>query len=128
MAFHLGQSALEARDTICSTWGETAISYSTCKKWYAKFRKGNFDLQDGDHREQPTSSMDKELENLLEEDPDRTVKELANRMGVTQGALIVRLKKLGRVQKKGRWVRPEDKKKLQQGAKTTRDSTQRKKS
>lgn len=89
---------------ICSALGENAVSYSTCKKWFQNFRDGNFDLQDKERPGQPKKVDDEELEQLLDENPCRTQEELAEELGVTQPAISIRLHKLGRIQKAGRWV------------------------
>jgi len=41
--FQLKKSAAEAQEMICSALGETAVSYSICKK---RFKTGNFDFND----------------------------------------------------------------------------------
>ncbi|CAK9825563.1 Mariner Mos1 transposase, partial [Anthophora retusa] len=86
---------------ICSALGENAVTYKTCKKWFQRFRSGNFDLNDAERSGTPKKVEDEELEQLLNEDPCQTQHELAEELGVTQQAISVRLKKLGRVQKVG---------------------------
>ena len=34
-----------AKEMICLVLDENAVSYSTCKKWFQKFRDGNFNLE-----------------------------------------------------------------------------------
>ncbi|CAK9829793.1 Mariner Mos1 transposase [Anthophora retusa] len=89
---------------ICSALGENAVTYKTCKKWFQRFRSGNFDFNDAERSGTLKKVEDEELEQLLNEDPCQTQQELAEELGVTQQAISVRLKKLGRVQKVGRWV------------------------
>ena len=98
-AFQLKKSAAEAQDMICAAFGEDAVSYSTCTKWFQRFKCGNFDLHDN---EPPVEK--EELERLLEEDPCRTPLELAEELGVTHQAVSRHLRKLGRIQKEGCWV------------------------
>ena len=43
-AFQLKKNVLETEEMICSALGENAVSESTYKKWYKKFRTDNFDL------------------------------------------------------------------------------------
>ena len=89
---------------ICSALGEVAVTHKTCKKWFQRFRNGNFDLSDRKRPGQPKKFEDKELEQLLEENPTHTETELAHAIGVTQQAISSRLHRLGRIQKAGRWV------------------------
>ncbi|CAK9827111.1 Mariner Mos1 transposase [Anthophora retusa] len=103
-AFELKKNAAEATKMVCSALGENAVTYKTCKKWFQRFRSGNFDLNDAERSGTPKKVEDEELEQLLNEDSCQTQQELAEELGVTQRAISVRLKKLGRVQKVGRWV------------------------
>ncbi|CAK9816502.1 Mariner Mos1 transposase [Anthophora quadrimaculata] len=102
-AFELKKNAAEATKIIYSALGENAATNKTCKKWFQRFRSGNFDLNDADSGT-PKKVEDEELEQLLNEDPCLTQQELAEELGVTQQAISVRLKKLRRIQKVGRWV------------------------
>jgi [histone H3]-lysine36 N-dimethyltransferase SETMAR len=43
--FRLHGNAAEATRKICSVYPE-AISESQCRRWFQKFRNGNFDLED----------------------------------------------------------------------------------
>ncbi|KAL6258215.1 hypothetical protein P5V15_010143 [Pogonomyrmex californicus] len=45
-AFHLKKNAAEAIAMICAAYGENAVSHTTCKRWYQKFRQGDFSLED----------------------------------------------------------------------------------
>ena len=64
-AFQLKKkNTAEAQEMICSTLGENAVSYSTCKKWFQRFRKGNFNLEDEQRLGQLKKVKDKELEQL----------------------------------------------------------------
>ena len=71
----------------------------TSTKWFQRFKCGNFDL----HDDEPPVEKE-ELERLLEEDPCRTPLELTEKLEVTHPAASRRLRKLGRIQKEGRWV------------------------
>lgn len=103
-AFQLKKSAAEAQQMICAALGEAAVSYSTCKKWFQRFKQGNFELRDAERPGQPQKVDDEEMEQLLEADPCRTQSELAVELGVTRQAISKRLHKLGRIHKEGRWV------------------------
>lgn len=57
---------------ICSALGENVISYSTCKKWFQRFRNGNFNLEDDERPGQPKKFEDDDLKQLLAENPCQT--------------------------------------------------------
>ena len=46
--FHEGKNALQAIKAIRSVYGEDALNELTCQKWVARFKAGNFDLNDQD--------------------------------------------------------------------------------
>ena len=43
-AFHRGQKAVETAQDICMVYGEGVIGKRTARKWFAKFKNGNFDI------------------------------------------------------------------------------------
>ena len=45
-AFHRDQNAAEAAQDICMVYGEGVIGESTARKWFAKLKNGNFDIND----------------------------------------------------------------------------------
>jgi len=44
-AFHLKKNAAEAIAMTCVAYGENAVSHTTCKRWYQKFRHGDSNLE-----------------------------------------------------------------------------------
>jgi len=42
----LKKNAAEATGMICAVYGENAVSHTTCKRWYQKFRQRDFSLED----------------------------------------------------------------------------------
>ena len=45
-AFYRGQNATEEARYICSTYGEGVIGESTARKWFKKFKNGDYDFND----------------------------------------------------------------------------------
>ena len=99
--FQLKKSAAEAQEMICSALGETAVSYSTCKK---RFKTGNFDFNEEKCPGQLKKINDEELQQFLEENFCRTQSELAQEFVVTRQAISKRLHKLRRIQKEDHWI------------------------
>jgi len=54
---------------ICSALSEDAISYSTCKKWFQKFKNRNLDLKNEEHPGLSKKFEKEALEEFLEENP-----------------------------------------------------------
>ena len=67
-AFHRGQKAAEAARDICMIYGEGVIGESTVRKWFAKFKNGNFDIEDTLRSERPTEFDEDHLKALLKEE------------------------------------------------------------
>ena len=61
-------------------------------------------MEDEERPGQPKKFEDEELEALLDEDCCQTQEELAESSGVTQAAILKRLKAAGYIQKQGNWV------------------------
>jgi len=82
-AFHLKKNAAEATAIICAAYGENAGSHTTRKRWYQKFRQGDFSLEDESRAGRPQKIKTDELQALLNINSVQTEKELAEQLGVT---------------------------------------------
>ena len=102
--FNLKKSATEAHRLLSEAYPEYAPEVRVCQQWFARFRSGDFDVEDKERPGQPKKFEDEELEALLDEDPCQTQEELALSLGVTQATISRRLKAAGYIQKQGNWV------------------------
>lgn len=102
--FNMKKTAAESHRMLSSTYGEDAISERTCREWFQRFKKGDFNVEDRHSGEREKVFEDAELETLLSEDSRQTQDELARSVGVTQQAISKRLKAMGMIQKEGTWV------------------------
>jgi len=102
------RNATETIAIICVLYGENAVSHITYKRWYQKFRQGDFSLEDEPRAGRPQKIETDELQALLDINSTQTEKELkrnhAEQLGVTQQAIFVRLHTMGKVEKEGRWI------------------------
>jgi len=103
-AFHLKKYTTETTAMICVAYGENVVSYTTCRRWYQKFRQGDFSLEDESRAGYLQKIETNELQPLLDINSVQTEKELAEQLGVMQQAISVRLHTMGKIQKEGRWV------------------------
>ena len=44
--FRKGKSAVQAHRKLCDVYGGECLSKRQCQNWFARFRSGNFDVQD----------------------------------------------------------------------------------
>ena len=72
-AFHRGQKAPEAARDICMVYGEGVIGESTARKWFAKFKNGNFDIDDTPRSGRPSEFDENHLKALLKEESRQQV-------------------------------------------------------
>lgn len=102
--FNLKKSAAESHRMLFEAYGDSALSETTCRDWFRRFKDGNFDLSDKDRENRPRKFQDEELQALLDADNTQTQQMLAEQLGVTHQAISDRLKAMGKVQKMGKWV------------------------
>ena len=75
--FNMKKTAAESHRILVEDYGEHSLAEQTCQKWFARFKSGDFGLED---------------------------EELAESLGVTQAAISKRSKAAGYIQKQGNWV------------------------
>ena len=102
--FNMKKSAAEINRILVEVYGDHALAERTCQKWFARFKRGNFDLEDEERPGQAKKFEDEELDPLLDQDSCQTQEELAKTLGVTHQAISRRLKALGFTQKQENWV------------------------
>ncbi|KAG5318592.1 MOS1T transposase, partial [Pseudoatta argentina] len=98
------KSAAEAHRILVQTYGDNALSDTTCRDWFRSFKNNDFELEDKERSGAPKKFQDKELEQLLDEDPSQTLPELGKILQVGESTVSKRLKGLGMIQKQGHWV------------------------
>ena len=85
--FNLKKTAAEIKRILVEVYGEQALAEKTCQKWFARFKSGDFGLEDEERPGQPKKFEDEELEACLDEDCCQTQEELAESLEVTQVAI-----------------------------------------
>ncbi|KAG5324284.1 MOS1T transposase, partial [Pseudoatta argentina] len=98
------KSAAEAHRILVQTYGDNALSDTTCRDWFRRFKNNDFELEDKERSSAPKKFEDKELEQLLDEDPSQTLSEIGKILQVDESTVSKRLKGLGMIQKQGHWV------------------------
>ncbi|GFT18533.1 mariner Mos1 transposase [Trichonephila clavipes] len=74
------------------------------EEWFQRFKNGDFEVEDQHGGGREKVFEDAELEALLDQDSCQTQQELSGSLGVTQQAILKRLKVMGMIQKQGNWV------------------------
>ena len=82
---------LKPHRMLVEVYGNTTPTHKSCRKWFRRFKDGDFTVEDKPRSGQPKKFEDKELEALLEKDQSQTQEELAESLGIIQQAVSVRL-------------------------------------
>ncbi|KAG5315313.1 MOS1T transposase, partial [Pseudoatta argentina] len=85
--FNMNKSAAEAHRILVQTYGDNALSDTTCRDWFRRFKNNDFELEDKERSGAPKNFQDKELEQLLDEDPSQTLSELGKILQVDESTL-----------------------------------------
>ena len=67
--FHSKKTATEAHQELQKVYGVAALSETTCRDWFCRFKDGDSDVDDRPREGRPKTFEDAELETLLDEDP-----------------------------------------------------------
>ena len=97
--FYSKKTVAEAHRELQKVDRDPALSVTTCRDWFHRFKDGYFDVDDRPSEVRPETFEDAELEALLDEDPCQTQEELASALGITRQAISKRLHALGMIQK-----------------------------
>ena len=93
------KSAAEAHGILVETYRDDALSDTTCRDWFRRFKNNDFKLVDKERSGAPKKFEDKELEEILDEDRSQTLAELGRRLQVDESTVSKRLKVLEMIQK-----------------------------
>jgi hypothetical protein len=76
--YRKGKSVAQATRDIRSTYGDEALVERTCQKWFAKFRTGNFGLDDEPEKEDRKRWMMPIWKRYLKKTRDKLCENLRN--------------------------------------------------
>jgi [histone H3]-lysine36 N-dimethyltransferase SETMAR len=101
--FKRKSTAAEATRNICSAWGDV-LNERTCRRWFQKFRSGDFRLEDGHYSGRPREFDIDFLRTMVETDPRLTIQEMSERLNASVGTVHKYLHALGKTNRQGIWV------------------------
>lgn len=102
--FLLKKTAAESHRMLIEAYGDHALSGTTCRDWYRRFKSGDFDVKDKERPGQPRKFEDDELQVLLDENPSQTMEQLAEALDVDRTTVGRHLRTMGKIRKEGKWV------------------------
>ncbi|GJQ69157.1 hypothetical protein Trydic_g6312 [Trypoxylus dichotomus] len=78
------KTAAEAHRELHKVYGDPALSETTCRDWFRRFKDDDFDVDDHTRDGRPKTFEDAELEASLDEDPCQTQQQLSSPLEVTR--------------------------------------------
>ena len=93
--FKKGKNTTEMLKKICAAYEEGAMTDQTCQKWFAKFRAGDFSLDDAPRSGRPVEVDSDQIETLIENNQHYTTREIADILRISKSSTENHLHQLG---------------------------------
>ena len=104
LLFIEAKKLLKQPQDICMVYREGVIGESIARKWFAKFKNGNFDINNMPHSRRSFEFDKDHLKALLEEESCQRSCELAEKMNYNQKTILNYFHSMGFAEKLGVWV------------------------
>jgi len=102
--YQQGHTAADATRNICSCVAPEAVSHSTAKYWFQRFREGDFSLEDRARSGRPSTLDIQRLHTLINSDPTQTTRNLAEQLDTSHSTVERHLHEQGMNFQEGRWI------------------------
>ncbi|KZC06802.1 Histone-lysine N-methyltransferase SETMAR [Dufourea novaeangliae] len=102
--YKLGRKAAETARNINQAFGQGTVTERTAQHWFQKFRNGDESLEDAEGRGRPSLIDNDELKAIIESDPRKTSREVAEVLNVDHSTVIRHLSGIGKCKKLDKWV------------------------
>ncbi|CAK9798972.1 Histone-lysine N-methyltransferase SETMAR [Anthophora plagiata] len=102
--FKRGRKAAETSRNINEAFDQDTVNERAVQRWFARFRNGDGSLEDEEHGNRSSEVDDEQLKTLIEADPLKTTREVAEELNVDQSTVVRHLKKIGKVKKLDKWI------------------------
>ena len=99
-----GKNTTETQKKICAVYGEGAVTDWMCQKWFAKFRAGDFSLDDAPWSGWPVEVDSHQIETLIENNQHYTTREITDTLKISKSSVESHLHQPGYVNRFDIWV------------------------
>ena len=95
MKYHYdkGKNAAQACEKICAIYDENTLSKSAARKWFARFRAGNFNVKDEPCFSRPIIEKSDEIMVKVERDKHMSTVQIARELGIDHKTVLNHLRK-----------------------------------
>ncbi|GBP31266.1 Mariner Mos1 transposase [Eumeta japonica] len=98
------KATAEAHRILAETYGDNALSDTTCRDWFPHFKNNDFELENKEPSGGPKKFEDEKLEELLDQEQCQTLTELGKTLQEDESTISKHLKVLGTIQMQGHCV------------------------
>lgn len=102
--YRKGKNAVQARKKLTDVYGEGVLTVRQCQNWFAKFRSGNFDVEDAPRSGRPVEADKDAIKALVDANRRITTREIELRLNLSNSTVYDHLKGLGLLSKLDVWV------------------------
>ncbi|EFN81607.1 Histone-lysine N-methyltransferase SETMAR, partial [Harpegnathos saltator] len=102
--FDKGANVAQAREEICAVYGQDTLSKATAKRWFSRFRSGNFDVQDVLRSGRPITEKVDDILAKVEQDWHVSSHDIVNDLNIHHQTVLNHLEKAGYKKKLDVWV------------------------
>lgn len=102
--YRKGKNAVQARKKLTDVYGEGVLTVRQCQNWFAKFRSGNFDVEDAPRSGRPVEADKDAIKALVDVNRRITTREIGLRLNLSNSTVYDHLKGLGLSSKLDVWV------------------------
>lgn len=95
--YQQGHTAADATRNICACVAQDAVSHSTAKYWFQRFREGDFSLEDRARSGRPSTLDIQRLHTLINSDPTQTTRNLAEQLDTSHSTVERHLHEQGKL-------------------------------
>lgn len=98
--FRKGKSATQTCKKIHKVYGSDAVTSSTCRKWFQKFKDGNYEVKDAYRAGRPVITDVNKLRELVEDDRGLSAREIGKELNIAGATVSRHVKMLGLTRRK----------------------------
>ncbi|XP_047370408.1 histone-lysine N-methyltransferase SETMAR-like [Vespa velutina] len=102
--YRKGKNAVPARKNLSNVYGEDVLTVRQCHNWFAKFRCGNFDVEDASRSGRPVKADKDTIKALVDTNRRITTREIGESLNLSNSTVYDHFKGLDLTSKLDIWI------------------------